>query len=420
MTSQSQSRPASAPKHPAVVLESGEADRIVAGHPWVYAGAVRTVAAGAADGSPVAVFDHRHRFIGLGLYNSRSKISVRMLASRRTEIDTAFFVDRIGNALALRQRDMPGATSFRVVNAEGDFLSGLIVDKYEDVVVLQTSALGMDQRQDMIAAALRSLLQPRAILARNDIASRRLEGLLENRGVLWGELHGETQVTLGRLHFTTDLLAGHKTGLYLDQQNNYLQVADLVARRPGARVLDCFCFVGGFGLHAARAGAAQVHLIDQSEDAVASAKRHAVLNGAADRCTFEAANVFDWFSRHGEERKGSNSGGPAASDSKYDVIVLDPPSFTRNRASVHDALRGYKEIHIRALRMLKPGGLLVTFCCSHHVTAGTFLDVILSAAFDTRRVLRRVSVFTQAPDHPVIPSIPETEYLKGYALEIAR
>ncbi len=397
-----------------VLVKPGEADRLLAGHPWVYAGAVLRVSRAIADGELVQVKDHRQRFLGVGFFNAKSKIHVRLLAPERVEVNEAFFEARLRAALELRRRHLPGATSFRVVNAESDFLSGLIVDKYEDVLVLQTSSLGMDQRKAQIVAALQKLLSPRAIVERNDQSSRQFEGLPESSGVLAGALDGDVPVQFNGLQFTANLAAGHKTGLYLDQQVNYQRVADLVARIPGAQVLDAFSFVGGFALHAARAGAARVHLLDQSAEAIAAAQRHAELNGLADRCSFEAANVFDWLKARTATAPHERLIPP------FDAVVLDPPSFTRNRASVPDALRGYKEIHLRALKLLKPGGLLATFCCSHHVDAVTFQDVILAAAFDARRVLRRVATFSQSPDHPVIPAIPETEYLKGYAFEIAR
>lgn len=400
---------------PVVTLKFGDADRIVAGHPWVYDGTIAKITGQPADGDAVLVRDIKNRQLGTGLWNSKSKIRVRVLTPENTEINRAFFEERIRAALALRQRTLPGPPpSFRVVNAEGDFLSGLIVDKYEDVLVLQTSSLGMDQRKDTIVAVLQDLLAPRAIVERNDIATRRFEGLTEQQGILAGSIEGGVTVLLNGLKFEVDLIGGHKTGLYLDQQFNQRLVADLIARIPGARVLDAFSFVGGFGLAAARAGAAAVHLLDQSEDAIAAARRHAGANGLEARCSFETANVFDWL-------KARTATGPHEKlIAPFEAIVLDPPSFTRNRAAVPDALRGYKEIHVRALKLLKRGGLLATFCCSHHVDAVTFQDVILSAAFDTRRVLRRVAAFTQSPDHPIIPSIPETEYLKGYAFEVVR
>jgi len=396
---------------PTVLLKPGEADRIVAGHPWIYHGEIYRVTTQPADGELVQVKDHRQRLLGVGFFNSKSKINVRVLSPERVEINERFFDERIRAALVVRQRHLPGATSFRVVNAESDFLSGLIVDKYEDVLVVQISSLGMDQRKTQIVAALQKLFSPQAILERSDMASRKFEGLIEANGVLSGELGGPVLVNLNGLKFETDLVSGHKTGLYLDQQLNYQAVSQFT---KGAQVLDCFSFLGGFGLHAARAGAAHVHLLDQSAEAIAASQRNAAANDLADKCSFEAVNVFDWL-------KAQTAVKPHEKViPRFDVIVLDPPSFTRNRASVPDALRGYKEIHLRALKLLKVGGTLATFCCSHHVDATIFQDVILSAAYDTRRILRRVATYFQSPDHPVIPMIPETEYLKGFAFEVVR
>ncbi|HSU53492.1 MAG TPA: class I SAM-dependent rRNA methyltransferase [Candidatus Dormibacteraeota bacterium] len=397
---------------PTVLLKPGEADRIVAGHPWIYHGSVLRLTQPAADGELVQVKDHRQRMLGVGFWNSKSKINVRVLAPERIEVDQAFFEQRIRDALAVRQRHMPNASSFRVVNAESDFLSGLIVDKYEDVLVLQTSSLGMDQRKPLILAALQGLFSPRAILERNETSSRKFEGLPDANGVLAGEISGPVTVNLNGLKFETDLLAGHKTGLYLDQQVNCHRVAELVG--ASGQVLDCFAFLGGFGLHAARAGAGHVHLLDQSADAITVATRNAAANGLADKCSFETVNVFDWLKAQTAARPHEKV------VPRFDLIILDPPSFTRNRASVPDALRGYKEIHLRALKLLKQGGTLATFCCSHHVDAGLFQDTVLSAAYDARRILRRVAVYSQSPDHPIIPMIPETEYLKGFGYEVVR
>ncbi|MGA2179021.1 MAG: class I SAM-dependent rRNA methyltransferase [Verrucomicrobiota bacterium] len=452
---------------PTVLLKPGEADRVVAGHPWIYHTGILRLTAPVDDGGLVQVKDHRQRFLGVGFFNSKSKIHVRVLSPERVEVNEKFFEERIRSALAVRQKHLPDATSFRVVNAESDFLSGLIVDKYEDVLVVQISSLGMDQRKAQIATALQQIfsgsklerplsgpsdtLSPapsggegrgeealggfrplRAILERSDVASRKFEGLGEANGVLFGEFGARTAMSAGSptekdadkavrapsitvnlngLKFETDLVAGHKTGLYLDQQVNYQAVSQFAR---GAQVLDCFSFLGGFGLHAARAGAAHVHLLDQSADAIAAATRNAAANGLAEKCSFEVVNVFDWLKANTAVKPHERV------IPRFDLIILDPPSFTRNRASVPDALRGYKEIHLRALKLLKPGGTLATFCCSHHVDTVTFLDVILSAAYDTRHVLRRVAMYSQSPDHPVIPMIPETEYLKGFAFEIVR
>jgi 23S rRNA (cytosine1962-C5)-methyltransferase len=396
---------------PTVLLKPGEADRIVAGHPWIYHTEILRLTAPVADGALVQVKDHRQRFLGTGFFNSKSKINVRVLSPERVEVNEKFFEERIRAALAVRQKHLPDATSFRVVNAESDFLSGLIVDKYEDVLVVQISSLGMDQRKAQIVAVLQKIFSPRAILERSDVATRKFEGLAEANEVLAGTLEGPVSVNLNGLKFETDLVAGHKTGMYLDQQVNYQAVSQFA---KGAQVLDCFSFLGGFGLHAARAGAAHVHLLDQSADAIAAATRNAAANGLAEKCSFEVVNVFDWLKANTAVKPHERV------IPRFDLIVLDPPSFTRNRASVPDALRGYKEIHLRALKLLKPGGVLTTFCCSHHVDTVTFLDVILSAAYDTRRVLRRVATYSQGPDHPVIPMIPETEYLKGFAFDVVR
>ncbi len=396
---------------PTVLLKPGEADRILAGHPWIYHGSVLRLTQPAADGELVQVKDHRQRFLGTGFYNSRSKINVRVLSPERVEVNQDFFAERIRAALAVRQRHMPAATSFRVVNAESDFLSGLIVDKYEDVLAVQVSALGMDQRKPMIVAALQAIFSPRAIVERSEAASRKFEGLAEANGVLAGTLEGPVRIKLNGLRFEVDVVGGHKTGLYLDQQVNYQRVAELA---KGAQMLDCFSFLGGFGLHAARAGAAHAHLLDQSAEVISAATRNAAANGLAEQCSFEAVNVFDWL-------KAQTATQPhEMAVPRWDLIVLDPPSFTRNRASVPDALRGYKEIHLRALKLLRRGGTLATFCCSHHVDAGLFQDTVLSAAFDARRILRRIATYSQSPDHPIIPMIPETEYLKGFAFEVVR
>jgi 23S rRNA (cytosine1962-C5)-methyltransferase len=396
---------------PTVLLKPGAADRVIAGHPWIYAGSVLRMTMIADDGALVQIKDHRQRFLGVGFYNSKSKIQVRLLDPERVVADAEFFEGRIRAALAIRKKHLPGAASFRVVNAESDFLSGLIVDKYADVLVLQISSLGMDQRKNMIVEALEKVFSPKAIVERSEAAFRKFEGLPENNGVLRGTLEGPVRIDLNGLKFDVDILGGHKTGLYLDQQRNYQLTAGLA---NSGDVLDCFSFLGGFGLHCVRAGAARVHCLEQSADAVASARRHAELNGLADRCSFETVNVFDWLKERTAVRPHERV------IPRYDSIILDPPSFTRTRAAVEDAMRGYKEIHLRALKLLKPGGTLATFCCSHHVDSALFEAVILEAAFDARRTLRRVAIYSQSPDHPVLPAVPETEYLKGFAFEIAR
>jgi 23S rRNA (cytosine1962-C5)-methyltransferase len=402
-------RPASDSALATVTLHARDARRVQAGHPWVFDGAIAGISGTAVDGAIVRVEDPAHRLLGVGPYNGSSRIRVRILAREPVEIDAAFFERRLRAAEALRQRWMPEATCYRVCNSESDFLSGLVVDRYEDVLVLQIASHGLDWRKGLIVDALQKIFSPRAIFERSDAASRRFEGLELASGLLAGaELDlRHHEIGLSGLRFEVDLEGGHKTGLYLDQQRNY-QAVSRFAR--DARVLDCFSFLGGFGLHAARAGARQVTLLDQSADAVAASLRNAERNGLAARCDAQVANVFDWL-------KARSRADARASEAPYDLIVLDPPSFTRSRAAVPDALRGYKEIHLRALRLLAPGGVLATFCCSHHVDSKAFQDVIQAAAADARVLLRRVESYGQSPDHPVLPAIPETEYLKGFAFE---
>lgn len=397
---------------PTVVVKAREADRIARGHPWIYEGSFRDFSREPQDGEVVEVRDARTKLLGYGFYNSKSKINVRIISAERFEPNEAFFEERIRAALDLRKKYLPSATSFRLLNAESDFLSGLIVDKYEDILVLQISSLGMDRRKEAIVKALVKVIAPSRILERSDIGTRKFEGLTESQGILFGEPASELkqQIQINGLKFEVDLLGGHKTGMYLDQQTNY----EAVGRLARGNVLDCFTFLGGFALHAARASAVHVHALDQSEEAITAAAKHAQINGLAEKMSFETINVFDWL------KKETTVGPHEKLIPRYDTIILDPPSFTRTRAAVQDALRGYKEIHLRALKLLKRGGTLATFCCSHHVPAPLFEEVILDAAFDARRTLRRVATYSQSPDHPVIPTIPETEYLKGFAYEIVR
>ena len=394
-----------------MIVRPGDADRILAGHPWIYAGSILRLTAPAADGDVVQIKDHRQRFLGVGFYNAKSKIQVRVLAPERVEVNRDFFIGRIRAALAVRQKHLPRATAFRVVNAESDFLSGLIVDKYAGVLVAQISSLGMEQRKPLIVEALQSIFSPRAIVEKSEASFRKFEGMAESNGLLAGALDGPVAVEINGLQFEVDIMAGHKTGLYLDQQKNYQAVAALAG---GCQVLDCFSFLGGFALHCARAGAAHVHGLDQSPEAVAAAQRHAQRNGLAEKCSFEAANVFDWL-------KAQTAVKPHEKViPKFDLIILDPPSFTRTRASIPDAMRGYKEIHLRALKLLRAGGVLATFCCSHHVDAVLFESVIMEAAYDARHILRRLASCSQSPDHPILPAVKETEYLKGFIYEVAR
>lgn len=392
---------------PTVTLKPGESDRLIAGHPWIFQGNVRNTTDGIPDGAVVQVRDHRRRHLGCGLYNAKSKIRVRMLDRERQQINVGFFKHRFQSALAHRKRWLGDCSCFRLVSAEADQLSGLIIDIYGDTAILQITSLGIDQRKAEIIEALRETLEIQNVFERGDAAGRKFEGLPE---FPLERIHGDGQapakVRVGAIDFGFDPAKGHKTGMYLDQQLNYQRVAELCADRD---VLDCFTFQGGFALHAKRAGARSVTAVDQSEEALQAADQNAAINGL-DGIEWIHANAFDWLKATSSEDQESRD--------QYDVVILDPPSFTRSRHNLDQATRGYKEIHLRALKLLKPDGVLITFCCSHHVDRDLFEETVVAAAIDNRNVLRRVAEYTQAPDHPQIPTIPETEYLKGFAYTV--
>lgn len=385
-----------------VQLRSGGTHRVLEGHCWVYDNEIGKIAGSPADGGVVKLLDPRGRFLGIGLYNGKSQIRVRLLSRHSEEINTEFLRARLKAAWAHRER-VCRANCCRVISSEADLLPGLIVDKYGDHLVLQTLTLGMDQRKAELVSLLLELFRPRAIIERNDAPIRKHEGLPPTRGVLHGESDGRVTVEFGGLKFDLNLLEGHKTGFYLDQAGNYARVAPHAA---GQRVLDAFSYMGAFALFCAKAGATSVLGVEIDAGNAAAAQANAAANGLADRVEFRVQNAFDFLSA------------AVKAGETYDLIILDPPSFTRTRANVGEAARGYKEIHVRALKMLGSGGLLATFCCSHHVTREMFEQLIGEAAADTRRDVRLLERLSQAPDHPILPTVPETEYLKGTLLQV--
>jgi 23S rRNA (cytosine1962-C5)-methyltransferase len=376
--------------------------RVFHGHDWVHDNEVLKVTGNPEDGAVVGLKDQRDRFLGSAIYNSRSKIPARRFSRQRQDLDDDFFRRRI--AMASEYRDKLGLDpcARREVWSESDGLPGLILDRYGDCVVLQTLTLAMDQRKELIADAIGDILKPSCIIERNDAPVRKAEGLELHTGILRGTAPGPMEVTLAGIQFGIDLPGGQKTGLYLDQADNYA----LVARHAqGQRVLDCFSNQGGFALACALAGASEVTALDISADACAAIEANAQRNNV--RLNVTEANVFDWL-------KAATTRGD-----RYDLIILDPPSFTRDRARLNDALRGYKEIHLRAAQLLDNGGLLATFCCSHHVSDAIFLDVITDAMVDAKKTARLRANYTQRPDHPIILGLPESSYLKGHLLEMA-
>lgn len=376
--------------------------RLFHGHVWAYATEIKARQGEPQPGDVVTLKDVRGKPLGSAIYNPQSQISARLFSYRRQDLDADFFLRRAQRARRLREEAGIDTALARVVWSESDGLPGVVVDRYGEHLVLQTLTLAMDQRRDLIVAALREVYEPRSIVERNEAPVRRAEGLELRKGALLGEVPPPFEVKAGGLVFTVDVLEGQKTGLYLDQLDNYAAVARLAR---GRRVLDCFTNQGGFAQACSLAGAAAVRAVDVSAPALALARRNAAAAGAGE-IDFVEANAFDFL-------KQAESAGE-----RYDLIVLDPPSFTRTKGSVKDALRGYKEIHLRAMKMLEPGGMLATFSCSHHVSTGEFHQVIVDAAVDARKTLRQIAAYGQRADHPVIATLPETEYLRGYAFQV--
>ena len=390
---------------PQLRLKSDGTHRCLLGHPWIFDSELE-----AQRGSPpppgaiVDVVDGKRRFIGRGYFNPNSRIRVRLLSRQPEAIDEAFFRRRLEAAIALRRRLFGDEKALRLVFSESDFLPGLIVDRYEDHLSVQILTLGIDVHRDMIARLLRELLEPAAIYERSDAAVRKLEGLETVSGFLGPAGAPVVQFRENGILFEIDFTRAQKTGYFFDQRANRRMVQRFAADR---NVLDCFGYVGSFALHAAAAGARSVVGVDYSADATAQAVRNAELNGAAERCEFVTANCFDQL--RAWERDGR----------QFDVIVLDPPAFAKNRASVLGALRGYKEINLRAMKMLPPGGILITCSCSHHVSTQAFEAMTAEAASDAGRTVRLLYRGGQDADHPALPAAPETDYLKCLVLEMS-
>jgi 23S rRNA (cytosine1962-C5)-methyltransferase len=376
-----------------IIVNKRGAERARRGHLWIYRSDVSD-AVDVPGGSTVAVLDERGRFVGRALYSDRSEISLRLLTLRNEAIDREWWRARIRAAAARRETIKQHTNAYRLIYSEGDLLSSLIVDVYAGVLVLQTLSQGTDALKEMLVGLLVEEFAPRAVIERNDVRVRELEGLKLSTGLLYGDAPGEFEITQDGVRFIVAPLAGQKTGSFLDQRENRL-AARAVAK---GRALDCFTFNGAFALHLASACESVLGL-DISADAVGAARRNASLNDAHN-VEFREANVFDAL-REME-----------ASDESFDTIVLDPPAFAKNRASVRAAVRGYKEINLRALKLLSPGGILVTCTCSYHMSEEMFLALVMEAAHDAGRRVQLVEKRMQSRDHPVLLGVPETYYLK--------
>ncbi len=386
--------------------------RILHGHEWVFSSEVLKVFGKPADGDVISLKDGKDHLIGSAIYNSKSQIVARRFSRRKQDLDLDFFKRRIAQAAEYRARRDVDPKLCRVVWSESDGLPGVIIDRYDDYFVLQTLTLAMDMRKDLIGNAIESGigfqpmkehgLEARAtIIERNDAPVRKAEGLELRNGVLRGDAPSQVTIEIGGLKFEVDLLHGQKTGFYLDQKQNYETVAQYAR---GRRVLDCFTNQGAFAMTCARAGAVEVTGVEENSANIAAAKRNAARNRL--KVEWIEQDVFQ-FLRAAEKAQ-----------SQYDLIVLDPPSFTRTRGGLRDAMRGYREIHVRAFKLLSRDGVLATFSCSHHVSENAFAQMIADALVDARRSARRLRRFEQALDHPVLPTLAETEYFKGALLEM--
>ncbi|MBI4161280.1 MAG: class I SAM-dependent rRNA methyltransferase [Acidobacteria bacterium] len=386
------------------ILKRGRDLRIRLGHLWVYEGEIDRVEGNPEPGAIVRVRDAHRRFLATGYYNARSKIRIRLLTrDRETHIQRSFLESRLREAIEFRKRIYPEEEAVRLVYAEGDYLPGLIVDRYGSHLGVQVTTAGMDRLRDDVIGILESCLHPAGIYEKSDSASRRHEGVPPRTGWLRGESPGPIPVTQDGLRFFVDLERDQKTGLYLDHRENRRALRPFVA---GAEVLDMFCNAGSFGLYALRFGAGRVLGVDSSAECLERARQCAEANGFGDRMEFREGNGFDLLREFDQEGR------------RFDAVFLDPPSFTKSSGSVDNAARGYKEINLRAFRIVRPGGIVVTSSCSYHVTLPLFLEILRDAAADARRIPRVVAVGGQAPDHPVNLGVPETSYLKCVFLQV--
>lgn len=388
---------------PVVHVINGRQKKLLQGHPWVYGNEIERVEGDVQDGGLVAVQDFRGRYMGTGFYNSRSLITVRLLTHRQEEITDALIASRVRAACDYRKFILrrPGTDACRLIYGEADRLPGVICDRFGDVIVLQVLALGMERYTQMIADALIECEKPECLILQNDDAIRRKEGMECFTKVLSGSLPERVIIHENGVKLAVDVLGGQKTGYFLDQKDNHLFLRQFC---EGARVLDCFSYIGAFALNAAAAGAKEVTAVDISEAAVELIRQNAELNGA--RVHAVCANCFDYLRAQVKEKQ------------QYDVIVLDPPAFTKAHANMANACRGYKEIALSAMRLLPAGGVLATHSCSYHMPEDVFVNTVLSAAQDLHRQVRVITLRRQDIDHPVLAGYPESHYLKSLWLQM--
>jgi len=386
-----------------VFLRKGGQHRVENGHPWIFQSEIDYIKGKFEPGDIVDVCSWRKEFYGRGYINPKSQIIVRILTTEQEEIDREFFKKRIQAAWEYRKKFISEPDYCRLINGEGDFIPALTVDKFGKYMVIQTLSLGIDVRKDIIVSILDELFEPEGIYERNDVSVRRLEGLEQQKGYLKGNFPTTIKVLENGIPFYADIENGQKTGFFYDQRENRLLLKHVC---QGAEVLDCFCHTGSFAVHAALYGATKVTAIDISEDAIAMAKKNAELNNVLDICDFQVTNAFDYLRTKSDEGQ------------QFDVVILDPPAFTKSRKALEGAARGYKEINLRGIKMVRPGGFLITCSCSFHMDRELFKLLVLDAAHDAKRTIRMVEYRTQAKDHPILPAAEETEYLKFLMIQV--
>jgi 23S rRNA (cytosine1962-C5)-methyltransferase len=381
-------------------LKKNEERRILAGHCWVFSNEIHDSLHGLDPGEVVRVSSSSGRFLGIGHVNPNSLITIRLLSRRQVEIDGAFYRERLLAAEGYRRRLYPGSSVYRLVFGEADLLPGLIVDRYDQHLVVQTLTRGMAKVEDLLVATLREILQPESIVLRNDSPMRSLEGLPLEQRTVFGELPDRVVIEIDGIRFVVALLEGQKTGFYLDQRENRPRLRGLI---HGKRVLDACCYEGAWGLYAARFGARELVGVDASGAALARARRNVEINSIDTPWRLVERDIFDFLAK-GEER--------------FDVIILDPPAFIKSKAKLKEGERGYLELNRLAMKLLPPAGLLVTCSCSHHLSRDRFQMLVGQAARLAKRRLRLLEACGQSRDHPVLMSMPETAYLKCFILEV--
>lgn len=387
-----------------VFLKKKIQNRVMNGHPWIFGNEVNNIEGDVTAGDTVEVYTHQGFFVGRGYINPQSQILVRLLTRNRDEqISEEFFYHRLLKCWEYRKR-LGYTENCRLVFGEADDMPALVIDKFNDYFVIQTLALGMDKWKPAIIKALNRIFSPKGIYERNDVPVRELEGLPQQKGFLTAPFDTNVIINENGLRFHVDIENGQKTGYFLDQQDNRREIQNIV---KGADVLEAFCYTGTFSCHAGYYGAKSVLGLDISEHAVNTARRNAELNGLQDVCSFQAVNAFDVLKQWAKE------------DKKFDVVILDPPAFTKSRENIQKAITGYKEINLRGMKLLKPGGFLVTASCTNLVSPSVFLETIDLAAKDAKKKLRQVTFQTQAQDHPILWSVDNTTYLKFLIVEVS-